>query len=150
MFLSFLLFEDLGPFLLDDAHFGLEGFFVYIREDLVGFGVATTIDIFFQTSLSLCDMEFVEGSFQIVYLFLLWCLLPLGDFTCPCQYLFLVLVLLTLRFRFFFHHWCFFHHRCLCFYCGGCCFCFHHVLFYVLLLFESFFLRVHCLLVFSS
>ena len=95
LFLCLLFFEDLGAALLNDAHFGLELFLVFVGGDYILFGVAASIEVGFQLSLTLCNVQLVEGSLQIVDLFFLGCLFAMGDILHTTQHFGLGLIDLT-------------------------------------------------------
>ena len=61
-----LRLENLSPLFLDDVHLGLESLFLVVGSHLIGFRVATGIEIFFLLGLALGDMQFVEEGLQQV------------------------------------------------------------------------------------
>ena len=133
LFLSFLLFHNLGTLLFDDAHFGFEVLLKLIRRDLILLWVATSFEIGFELCLALSNMELVEGRFQIVHLILLRCLVAMRNILHTLQYLGFGLIDLA---RLFFRSWhCFFIHHF-----RSCCFLDN---FFGFLLLEDVLLRVH-------
>ena len=68
LLLLFLLLEYLGTLFLDNAHFGLEGFFVLVGCDHILVGISALLEVSFLLCLALVEVEFVEHRLEIVYL----------------------------------------------------------------------------------
>ena len=79
LFLCLLFLEELGTFLLDDAHLGLKGLFLFVGSDLVLLRVTASVGICFETGFTLCNVQLVEGGLQVVHLLLLGSLVAMGD-----------------------------------------------------------------------
>ena len=110
LFLGFLLLEYLGTLLLDNAHLGLKGLFLFVRSDLILFRIAASVEISLETGFALCNMQLVEGGLQIVHLLFLGRLVTMGDIPDTLQNLCFGLVdlagsfhLRSLLFRCFFY-----------------------------------------------
>ena len=93
---------------------------------MIGFRIATAIDIGFHLLLALCDVQLIEGSLEVFHLVLLWHFLAVCKLLHPLQHLLLGLVDLALG-----HFFCrnlflagrFLHHRSLdCRFLGYRCF----------------------------
>ena len=137
LFLGLLLAEELLATLLDDAHLSLEDFFVVVRAHLVSLRVATAIEVLLQIGLTLCNVQLVEDSLQIVDLVLARRLLAMGDFLYAVEHLGLCLVdfafvyfrgrgiLLSSGFRLLCRcrllNWCWFLGQCFWHGLVGCC-----------------------------
>ena len=92
---GFLFLEEFGTLFLDDAHFGLKHFLVFIGGNLISIRIATTVDIGLQIGFTLCDVQLVEGGLQIVDLLLLRGFVTMGDLLDAVEHLLLGLVDLT-------------------------------------------------------
>ena len=79
LLLSFLLLEELGTLLFDNAHLGLEGFFDTIWHNLILFGIAAAIDVSLEAGLTLGNVELVECCLQRIDLFFLRGLVAMGN-----------------------------------------------------------------------
>ena len=95
-FLLLLLFEEqLLALLLDNTHFGFKRLLVGVGHYLIVFRIASAIDICFQLSLTLCNMQLVEDGFQVVYLILLGGFVAMSNFLHALQNFLFGLILLA-------------------------------------------------------
>ena len=75
MLFGFLFLEELGAAFADDAHLGLEGFFVLVGSDLIGFGVASCFEVFALLGFALGKVHLIEDGLQMVDFCFLRCLI---------------------------------------------------------------------------
>ena len=123
-FLGFLFLEELGTLLLDDAHFGLEGFLFRIRSDMVGSQVASCLGICLELGIALGNVQLVEYRFQVVYFVFLQWLVAVSNLRDAVEYLLLGVVHFPLRlfsYKLFSHCFsCFFDYSFCFSYCFSC------------------------------
>ena len=92
MFLLFLFQEDFGAFFLNDAHLGLEFFFVGIGQHLVVGRVAAAFEVSLHVGFPFGKVQFVESRLEVVYFVFLRIVVAVCDFLHPFDHLFLAFV----------------------------------------------------------